>query len=197
MNNEKELGNPLVAATAAKVVSENSPTLLRGARNLSVLLVIAGGSYLGYKALKNRHINTLKRKAGTNPEVRAAMDLYNAIPAGLKKGKGGFFNPGGFISDAANKVSLIWKRTDTDRILGVAKRIHDQKLELDKVYKYFYTIYRQQLYTLINVALSPDELARFNNYARSGSVSNTANVKASKFAVTKVNKQFNSWLCYF
>ncbi|MCB0397952.1 MAG: hypothetical protein KDD36_14980 [Flavobacteriales bacterium] len=181
------MGNPLVAATAAKVISDNSPQIMKGVKTGSMIIAGAGLIYFGRKYLKKVAQNKLLRQAGTNPEVRAAVDIYQAIPDGLKKGQGGLFNPIGLARDAMNQVKRIWQRTDTDRILNVAKSIHTKNLDIDKVYRYFYKLYGEQLYLLLNTALEPGELAKFNNYSSSGTASSTPKISGQKYAVVKVN----------
>jgi len=183
----KNIGNPLIAATAAKVISDKSPQLLKGVKTGSMIIAGAGLIYFGRKYLKKVSQNRLLKQAGTNREVRAAVEIYQAIPDGLKKAQGGLFNPIGLAKDAVNQVKRIWQRTDTDRILNIAKNIHSQNLDIDKVYRYFYKLYSEQLYILLNTALEPNELARFNNYTNSGTASSTPKITSQKYAVVKVN----------
>jgi len=72
-------------------------------------MVIAGAGliYFGRKYLKKVSQNKLLRQAGTKPEVRAAVDIYQAIPDGLKKGQGGLFNPIGLAKDAMKQIKRI------------------------------------------------------------------------------------------
>jgi len=184
---QHNIGNPLIAASAAKVISENSPMVMKGVKTGSMVIAGAGLIYFGRKYLKKIAQNKLLKQAGTNPEVRAAVDIYRAIPEGLKKGQGGLFNPIGLAKDAVNQVKRIWQRTDTDRILNIAKSIHSQNLDIDKVYRYFYKLYDEQLYLLLNTALESNDLARFNNYASSGTASTSPKVNSQKYAVVKVN----------
>jgi len=137
--------------------------------------------------LKKVSQNRLLKQAGTNREVRAAVDIYQTIPDGLKKGQGGLFNPIGLAKDAVNQVKRIWQRTDTNRILYIAKSIHSQNLDIDKVYRYFYKLYGEQLYLLLNTALEPNDLSKFNNYTASGTASSTQKITSQKYAVVKVN----------
>jgi len=181
------IGNPLIAATAAKLISDRSPQIMKGVKTGSMVIAGAGLIYFGRKYLKKLAQNRLLKQAGTNPEVRVAVDIYQAVPDGLKKGQGGLFNPIGLARDAVNQVKRIWQRTDTDRILNVAKSIHSQNLDIDKVYRYFYKLYGEQLYLLLNTALEPNELARFNNYASSGTASSLPKITSQKYAVVKVN----------
>ena len=149
--NPNNIGNPLVVATAAKMISDKSPQIMKGVRTGSMVIAGAGLIYFGRKYMKRLAQNRLLKQAGSNPEVRAAVDIYQSIPDGLKKGQGGLFNPIGLANDALNQVKRIWQRTDTDRLLNVAKGIHSQNLDIDKVYRYFYKIYGEQLYLLLNM----------------------------------------------
>lgn len=186
-DNQHTIGNPLIAATAATVISNNAPQIMKGVRTGSMVVAGAGLIYFGRMYIKKLAQNRLLKQAGSNPEVRAAVDIYLAIPDGLKKGQGGLFNPIGLAKDALNQVKRIWQRADTDKILNVAKSIHAQNLDIDKVYRNFYTIYGEQLYLLLNAALEPTELAKFNNYSSSGTASSTAKITSQKYAVAKVN----------
>ena len=176
-----------MAATAAKVIGDHSPQIMKGIKTGSMFIAGAGLVYVGRKYLKKRAQSKLLRQAGTNREVRAAVEIYQAIPDGLKKGQGGLFNPTGFAKDAVNQVKRIWQRTDTDRILNIAKNIHTRNLDIDKVYRYFYKLYGEQLYLLLNTALDTGDLAKFNNYASSGTASSSPKVTGQQYAVVKVN----------
>lgn len=182
----KSVGNPLVAMTAAKVVSDNSPAILKGIKTLSLIIVAAGGTYVLVKIIKNRRKTNLMKKAGTVPEVRSAMNLYDAIPAGLKTSQGSLFNPFGFVNDWGNKVALLWTVADTERIINIGKQIYNEKQDLEKVYKYFTAIYGEALYSLLNKAMKPDELAKFVNYSASGTSAGGKATGANKYAVTRI-----------
>lgn len=181
------MGNPLIVATAAKVISDQSPHIMKGVRTGSMVIAGVGLIYFGRMYMKKLSQNKLLKQAGSNMEVRAAVDIYQGIPDGLKKGQGGLFNPIGLANDALNQVKRIWQRTDTERLLNVAKGIHSRNLDIDKVYRYFYKLYGEQLYLLLNTALEPNDLARFNNYASSGTASTLPKAAPRKYAVVKVN----------
>lgn len=185
--NTNSIGNPLIAATAAKVISDKSPEIMKGVKTGSMVIAGAGLIYFGRKYLKKVSQNRLLKQAGTNQEVRAAVNIYQAIPDGLKKGQGGLFNPIGLAKDAVNQVKRIWQRTDTDQILNIAKSIHTKNLDIDKVYRYFYKLYGEQLYLLLNTALESNDLAKFNNYTASGTASSTPKITSQKYALVKVN----------
>ena len=187
MKENETIGNPLVAATAAKVVSDRAPQIMSGVKTGSMVIAGIGLIYFGRFYLKKLAQNKLLKQAGSNPEVRAAIEIYQAIPDGLKKGQGGILNPMGFAKDAINQVKRIWQSTDTDRILDIAKSIHAKKLDIDKVYRYFYKLYDEQLYVLLNNALSSSDLAKFNNYSNSGSASSTPKISGQLYAVVNVN----------
>lgn len=170
---KQNLGNPLLVASAANMVkegiTEKAPAIARGIKTTLGLFGTGLLVYFGYKGVKKWNQNRVMRQSATDENVRAAMDIYSAIPAGLKKSEGGFLNPFGLISDALNQIERIWTSTDTERILTIAKRITDPQ----KVFKSFQTIYGEDLYTLLSKALKKEELDVFMNITQRGSFSRT------------------------
>ena len=156
----QSIGNPALMALAP-AIKENAPLVIRSYMSiLKVLFITAGvgtGGYLLYRWAAAYRKKKLVEKSAVDPDVRAAMDIYDAIPAALKKGDGSIFNPLGFITDFMNQVARLWQSIDTDRILEVSKRIVDNK----KVYRYFRVIYGEDLYPLLLKALSKTDLDLF------------------------------------
>ena len=184
----QSIGNPALIATAlAPAIKENAPMLIRSYTNFVKIFFIAlgvsGGGYLLYKWAAAYRKKKLMEKSANNPDVRAAMDIYAAIPQGLKSGQGSIFNPLGFVYDFINQVARLWQSTDTDRILDISKRIVDN----EKVYRYFRVLYGEDLYPLLQKALSKTDLDLF--IAHSGKTHSSsitpALPKANALFVTK------------
>ena len=156
------IGNPaLIATSLAPAIKENAPVLIKVytnfVRTLFIVLGIAGGSFLIYQWAASQRRKQLASKAGQDPDIKAAIDIYAAIPAGLRKGEGSILNPFGLISDLFNKIATMWQRTDTERILEISKRIKDNK----RVFTVFRILYNEDLYLLLTKALSPSDLDTF------------------------------------
>ena len=163
---KKQFGNPVMAAAAApaviNVTSKTASAFGNAAKYLLLGLGITVIFFVGSKALRKAKIESLKRRAFTDPNIKAAIDIYEAIPSGLKKGTGGFFNPFGFVKDAINKVKTIWQRTDTDRIMQVAETITD----INSTATAFKIIYNEDLIQLLATAMEPDKYDEFVRRAR-------------------------------
>lgn len=182
--NTQGVGNPLLIAAAASKVGESivtrAPAITRGIRTV---LGVSGAAllvYFGYKGIKKWNQNRLMQKVATDVNARAAMDIYNAIPEGLKKSKGGLFNPAGLITDLYSQVERIWTSTDSERILEIAKRITNTK----DCFHYFQVIYGEDLYTLLSKALTEDQLDVFMNVVKTGSYSKTIRPKQGLYIYT-------------
>ena len=184
----QSIGNPALMATAlAPAIKDNAPMIIRSytsfVKVLFITLGVSAGGYMLYKWAAAYRKKKLIEKSVDDPDIRAAMDIYAAIPQGLKKGDGSIFNPLGFVTDFLNQVSRIWQSTDTDRKLEVSKRIVDNK----KVSKYFRLIYGEDLYPLLQKALSKTDLDLF--IAHSGKTHSSsitpALPKANALFVTK------------
>lgn len=173
---KKNLGNPLLVAKAL----QNS-SLQNGLGNFAKIVGVAAVGYGGYTYYQQWKISRLEKQAFTNPDVKAAIDIYEAIPDGIKKGKGGLFSPFGFIKDAANTIARLWQSTDTDRLMKIAPSIRDIK----NVAVYFKTLYGENLYSLLNNSLDKNQLSLFLNYTKSGgsSASSTKVVGANLFPI--------------
>lgn len=180
-----ELGNPLVVASALQMAQ--NPGVQKAGKVIVVTGVAATAVYFGNRYRKKLRQNRLLKKAGTDPEVQTAINIYSSIPAGLKKDTVSFFNPAGLIADVGNDIARIWQSTDTERILKIAKGINDNKLSLKKIYKHFYNIYGEHLYPLLQKAMKSEDLIKFSNVSKSGSVSVTAATKKASYAFVKVS----------
>lgn len=163
---KKSLNNPLVAAAATPAVVNVTTKAASGMGTLvKAGLILLGGLGIVFftsKAIRKARIESLKRRAFTDANIKAAIDIFDAIPAGLKEGTGGFFNPFGIVKDAINKVKLIWQKTDTDRIMQIAESITDIQLTASA----FKTLYREDLITLLQNAMEPDKYDEFVRRAR-------------------------------
>jgi len=125
-------------------------------------------------------------KASIIPEVRTAMNIYDAIPAGLKQSKVNIFNPLSVVSDWGNKIALIWTQTDTDRIIAIGKQVYEEKQNLQDIYKYFAKIYGENLYSLLSKAMKSEDLDKFVNYSASGTSQGGKVVTQNKYIVSKI-----------
>ena len=141
-------------------------------------LVIFGG----YKAYQAIRINNLKKKVFTNPEVKGADDMWNAIPDSFKTEWSLFsvLNPFSFISTAITKIKGLWEPSCTEKVYRVAKSFHDKKLDLHKVAKVFKTMYKIDWCDIIVKVLSNEEYKTFKNYLENGTASDTANSEGTK-----------------
>jgi hypothetical protein len=168
MSNSKEhtqiqnIGNPALIATAlAPAIQQNAPAMIKTTtgviKTVLIILGVSGGAFLIYKWASAQRRKQIMAKAGVEPDIKATIDIYNAIPSGLKKGEGGIFNPFGLISDLGNKIATIWQSADTKRILDISKRITDNK----RVFKLFRILYDEDLYQLLSKVLSPEDLDLF------------------------------------
>ena len=182
------IGNPaLIATSLAPAIKENAPLIIQTYTSfmkvIFITLGISGGGYLLYKWGAAYRKKKLMERSANDPDIRAAMDIYAAIPKGLKTGDGSIFNPLGFVTDLLNQVALIWQNTDSERILEISKRIVNN----EKVYEYFRVLYGEDLYPLLQKALSKTDLDLFIAHSgKSHSSSLTpALPKANALFVTK------------
>ncbi|MFA6925059.1 MAG: hypothetical protein WC223_12510 [Bacteroidales bacterium] len=162
----ENIGNPVLVATAlAPAIKENAPVIIKTSANFIktflIILGVSGTLFFGYKWAAAKRRKQLEAKAGQDADIKAAIDIYNAIPAGLKKGEGSLWNPFGFVTDIANKIATIWQKTDTDRILDISKRIKDNK----RVFKVFRILYNEDLYQLLSKVLSTSDLDLFTAHS--------------------------------
>ena len=162
----ENIGNPaLIATSLAPAIKENAPIIIKTytsfLKTFLILLGVSGSLFLGYKWAAAKRKRQLEAKAGQDVDIKAAIDIYNAIPAGLKQGEGSIWNPFGFVTDFANKIATIWQSTDTDRILEISKRIKDNK----RVFKVFRILYGEDLYQLLSKVLTPANLDLFSAHS--------------------------------
>lgn len=170
----------IMAAQAA-----TSPGVIKAAKATLGILGIAVLGFGIYKFIAYKRKKDLAKKAISDTDVGIAIDIYNAIPAGLKKGEGSLFNPFGFVSDIGSQIALVWKTTDTKRILDLSKRIKDFK----RVTVAFNVFYGQDLYNLLGKVLTTIEMDLFK--ARAGSegavTSLTPRVTPGLYVITTSN----------
>lgn len=179
--NKEDIGNPLVYAAAASTLEKNSPVVIKGIGTGLKVVAVAGLGFLGYKWYVNYRKNKLMQGASSDVNVAAAMDIYQAIPAGYKKGDGSLFNPFGFVGDVLNKIATLWELVDRQKIINCGKKITD----LQYCYKVFNQLYGENLRPMLQRALTPDDLNSFENLAKTKgtSASSTPVSPAHKFAV--------------
>jgi hypothetical protein len=151
------------------------------------IAILGGASFFILRGvIRNGRKSKILSEVDTNANYRAAQSIYNAIPEGLKKGNGSFFNPFGFVADIGNQIALIWQKTDTNRILDIAKT---QITNYDETLKAFRIIYGEDLSALLNKVLTMQELNLFFDFStdykasqREVESSNTA--KTGYYAIT-------------
>ncbi len=177
--NNKNLGNPLLIANALQ-----NKDLQKGVGNSIKVIGAIAIVYGGAKYINQLNISRLEKQAFSNPDIKAAIDIYKTIPAGLKKGKGGFFSPFGFVKDAGNTIARLWQSTDTERLMKIAPYIKNIK----KVSKYFKKLYGENLYTLLTNSLDKNQLSLFLNYTKSGGSSASESQTIAKNLFPVCNK---------
>lgn len=207
MSGKNGIGNPLVAASAAKLLEseagqkaitkvvdrgiEQQEKMSRAARKtgrvVGSLVLVAGASYLGYKGIKIMRRNALMKKALSDPEVKASVDVWECIPDGFKNKWSvlTFLNPISTVSNAYSEIETLWKSANTERIMLIAKRIYEQKLNLKKIQRHFKTLYGIDLIAMLNKVLTSTQIDVFSNYVTRGSGSTKAPVEQGKLAVVK------------
>lgn len=222
MTKKKDLGNPALIAAAANVMaskkqSNNQPIVIQAPANtgtntpsvapvvvkngrkfpivggiiLGGILLVGGGIYI-----KNRKKAKILSEVDTNPNYRAAQSIFNSIPAGLKKGNGSLFNPFGFIPDLANQIKLLWQKTDTNKILDIAK---SQITNYDETLEAFRIVYGEDLSALLSEVLSTQEYNLFFDFstaykASQREVEASNNAKIGYFgASTKDTYALSTW----
>jgi hypothetical protein len=183
MAKRQTLGNPYAIAAASTAI--NNPAIVKGAGTIFKVAGIGLLGYFGYKWLKSFQQKQLMQEVISNPNSKAAIDIYYAIPAGLKKGDGSLFNPLGFITDIMNTIKTIWQKTDTARLMTVAVNIKN----FDQTASAFQKLYGEPLYPLLQSVLSESELQSFVNKSTSNGTVNRTSVKLRDlvFSRTKVH----------
>lgn len=166
----KNLGNPALIAAAASSpeVRAAAPVVIRNVNRSAKIGLIAIASIAGIlivrtgiRAYQRSRINN---HIADNPNYRAAQSIYDAIPAGLKKGDGSLLNPFGFISDIGNQIALIWQSTDSQRILDVGRT---NITDFNETAKAFKVLYRQDLVELLRKVMNNAELEVFYQHTTS------------------------------
>jgi len=185
MKQERNIGNPLLVATAVKAgsdaISQNSGAIVKGVGTVlkvgGIIAILYGGSRL----LSTYRKNKLMQGASSDQNVSAAMEVYQAIPAGYKKGDGSLLNPYGFVTDVLNKIATLWELPDRQKIINCGKKITD----LQYCYKVFYQLYGENLRPILLRALTTEDLNSFENLAKTKgkSASSTPVTDAHKLAV--------------
>lgn len=166
----KTLGNPLIPVAAASAVTKPkfvSRTVKAGALAVGAAIVFFGGRSL----IRSYNRNKITSAIDTNANYRAAQWIFDAIPAGLKKGDGSLLNPFGFISDLANQVALLWQSTDTKRIMDIAG---STITDFDETAKAFKVLYREDLTSLLNKVMSQSDLNAFYSLCSGWKVGNVS-----------------------
>lgn len=159
------LGNPALITAAPYMAEKVAPQVIKivnhSGRIMRYVAIGIGGVIVfvaANKAIKYNRRQKYLSLALTDPNVMAASKIYDAIPAGLKKGSGGIFNPFGFIKDIGNKIALIWKNTDSSAILQIAQQnITDVSITA----KAFKAIYNEDLLELLKKVLTDAEFDQF------------------------------------
>lgn len=151
---------------------------------ISILTAVV--AYLSYKGIKYANRQALLKKAVSDPEIKTAVDIWNCVPDGYKnKFKLIEFNPLKRIEFAYDEIATLWKGTNTDRLMQLAKRIYDNKLKVNRISRVFKTLYGMDLITLINKVLTPAQNDVFSNYIYRGSGSVTPKVAEGLYAISK------------
>jgi len=166
------LGNPALIAAASNpklveaagkvvpVVIEQQRRVVRTGMILMGGVTAAALLYFGGKYLRKQAKKALYRRAATDPNVKAAVDIFEAIPERMKSDTGTIFTPGQLITDLVNNL-MFWTKSDSDRILLIAQRITD----MNETARAFRLLYDQDLVPLLQKAMSPDDFDRFINDA--------------------------------
>jgi hypothetical protein len=162
---KKNLGNPLMVAALAPAIQQNAPIIIKTATSLVTKLVLGMGVglgvYKGLQYLKRKKQEKLIQQSAYDINIRAAVNVYDAIPDGLKEGKGSVFNPLGFITDFWNKIALVWTNANTNAIYSQAVHITDW----DKCAKTFRTLYGENMLDILKKALTDAQYTAFLNEA--------------------------------
>lgn len=208
MNKNANIGNPLILAAAqvlqqkgsdgkpqyTKIVEKaksDTATITGTVKKITKIGAIATGvvvgSYITYKGYKILRRNALLKKAYSDPEVTAAVDIWNCVPDGIKKKWSitTFLNPINLASETIAEIKTLWQDVNTQRLMAIAKRIYENQLKINQVQKNFKALYNIDLMTLINNALKPAQVDVFNNMILKGSGSTKPAVVNGQLALTK------------
>ena len=204
---KNNLGNPAVVAVAKKAAtqmaiqegqkralatrdrvnaynqSENGRKFRKGVRTVAIT---AGLSFVAWKTFQIIRRNALKKRAATDPEVRAAIDVWSSIPEGFKS-KWKFLDilylPAALLKKTYDGVKTLWKSTNTQRLMSIAQGISSKNLRPEKISKYFKILYGLDMITLLNRVMSNEQIDMFFSYINGGSGSQTAKVTQGLYAV--------------
>lgn len=161
---KRGLGNPALVAAASSAAQ--NPIVVnnvrKGAKTMFWIVLGVGGFFITRKVISNLNKQSILKEIDTNQNYRAAQSIYNAIPAGLKKGDGSLFNPFGLITDLIDQVSLIWQNTDSQRILDIGRT---EITNFDETAKAFKILYGEDLSMLLQKAMNAAELNAFYSNA--------------------------------
>jgi len=207
----RELGNTALVAAASnpKVIEAAGkavPVVMQQQRRMVNVGLIITGTIVGgiglfflsrYAAKKQRE--RLLREAATNPNKKAALDIFAAIPGRFKEDETNLFNPGKIISDWFNNLAF-WQKSDSDRILLVAERITD----LDETARTFQILYGEALTPLLQKAMAPEDYDRFLASAKrpkdfvqySSSTANAGKIAGTKIATTLLAFDYRGFKSY-
>ncbi|MDA3910959.1 MAG: hypothetical protein PF448_06360 [Bacteroidales bacterium] len=205
--NNKQLGNPALVAVAKKAAtsyaikkgqekalatrdnvvsynqSENGRKFRKGLRTIAIAGVVSFAAYKSFQIIRR---NQLKKRAATDPEVKAAVDIWSSIPDAFKK-KFKFidilFLPFAMLGKAYDSVKALWDKTNTQRMMSIAQSISNKNLRPEKISKYFKALYGIDFITLLNRVMSNEQIDMFFSYINGGTGSQTSIVTQGKYAV--------------
>ena len=151
--------------------------------------------YAGVKTFQAIRRNNLMKKGLSNPEVGAAIKIWNAVPDGFKAHWGGFsvLNPFSSVANALTSIKQLWQDVNTQSLFDAAKYMHDNNLNVTKVSKHFKTLYKIDLVDFLNDVLDTAQYETFNNLVKSGEATRTPTPQGKNengqllYAVTKDN----------
>lgn len=207
MSKKQQLGNPAIVAAAKKAAtsiaikkgqekalatrdrvvaynqSENGRKFRKGLRTVALTGVV---SFAAWKVFQIVRRNSLKKRAATNPEIKAAVDIWSSIPDGFKQ-KFKFLDilylPFAMVGKAYDSVKALWDKTNTQRMMSIAQSISHKKLRPEKISKYFKALYGIDFITLLNRVMSNEQIDMFFSYINGGTGSETSKVTQGKYAV--------------
>lgn len=151
--------------------------------------------YAGVKTFQAIRRNNLMKKGFSNPEVGAAIKIWNAVPDSFKAHWNGFLvlSPFSSVANALTSIKQLWESVNTKTLNEAAKYMHENNLNVTKVSRHFKTLYKIELVDFLNDVLSTDEYSTFNNIVQSGQGSSTPTPEGKNdkgeylYAVTKDN----------
>jgi len=182
-----KLGNPAllpIIASNPQVREKAAETTVRVKKTIGFVgkgLLVVGGIFLTRLAIRNMQKQAIQKKISSNHNYRAAVKIYNLLPANLKSKS--LFDPETIIDNLISTVFPFLPKTETQQILNVAKEI----TEFNETQKAFNILYRSNLVEVLQKVLSPSDFNLFFNYAnqhKPGSVEvKPANLEKKGFRV--------------